>query len=317
MLDGKADRMIRESSRAKIGGQSSASATPAKSATLFYTSATEPPLHNPDTTGETPSTVALGASRQNGCDHLVTPSSFFARAAAAVAAAGVAAAGDERTPTAAEDSPAKKSYSSCISSPMPTATTTPGGSARNRDAITADSCSKFYSYADGPDAAVKPPAAPMPCVQPSTSTSPGSAASNTSLSRSKRTPRILSVMDRVSASASRSNSSNNGYASSSNNINTNDDNRWYSASSRHSSYEPNAPICCSCQPPERPDNWTDSMWRRYLASMARLPCRPCGWAGGVGPVLGMMPADLPQNGAKQFHSSADVKHLTLGQAPRR
>eukprot|EP00752_Nemacystus_decipiens_P007580 g6773.t1 len=32
---------------------------------------------------------------------------------------------------------------------------------------------------------------------------------------------------------------------------------------------------CRCALPERPDDWSDKMWRKYLAMMARLPCKVC------------------------------------------
>eukprot|EP00903_Cladosiphon_okamuranus_P006075 g5988.t1 len=32
---------------------------------------------------------------------------------------------------------------------------------------------------------------------------------------------------------------------------------------------------CRCPLPERPDEWSDQMWRKYLAAMALLPCKLC------------------------------------------
>ena len=37
---------------------------------------------------------------------------------------------------------------------------------------------------------------------------------------------------------------------------------------------------CTCELPERPDNWSDDSWQKYQLMMARLPCETCGWAGG-------------------------------------
>ena len=39
---------------------------------------------------------------------------------------------------------------------------------------------------------------------------------------------------------------------------------------------------CTCELPERPDNWSDGSWQKYKLIMARLPCKTCGWAGGSG-----------------------------------
>ena len=39
---------------------------------------------------------------------------------------------------------------------------------------------------------------------------------------------------------------------------------------------------CTCELPERPDNWSDDSWQKYKLIMARLPCKICGWAGGSG-----------------------------------
>ena len=36
---------------------------------------------------------------------------------------------------------------------------------------------------------------------------------------------------------------------------------------------------CTCELPERPDNWSDDSWQKYKLIMARLPCKACGWAG--------------------------------------
>ena len=36
---------------------------------------------------------------------------------------------------------------------------------------------------------------------------------------------------------------------------------------------------CTCELPERPDNWSDDSWQKYKLMMARLPCETCGWAG--------------------------------------
>ena len=36
---------------------------------------------------------------------------------------------------------------------------------------------------------------------------------------------------------------------------------------------------CTCELPERPDNWSDDSWKKYKLMMARLPCETCGWAG--------------------------------------
>lgn len=35
------------------------------------------------------------------------------------------------------------------------------------------------------------------------------------------------------------------------------------------------PSVCRCTLPERPDEWSEKMWRKYLAAMARLPCKLC------------------------------------------
>ena len=46
---------------------------------------------------------------------------------------------------------------------------------------------------------------------------------------------------------------------------------------------------CTCQLPERPDNWSDDSWQKYKLIMARLSCETCGWAGGSG--FAMHPPD--------------------------
>ena len=47
---------------------------------------------------------------------------------------------------------------------------------------------------------------------------------------------------------------------------------------------------CTCELPERPDNWSDDSWQKYKLIMARLPCKTCGWAGGSG--FAMHPSGL-------------------------
>ena len=39
---------------------------------------------------------------------------------------------------------------------------------------------------------------------------------------------------------------------------------------------------CTCELPERPDNWSDDPWQKYRLIIARLPCKTCGWVGGSG-----------------------------------
>lgn len=71
-------------------------------------------------------------------------------------------------------------------------------------------------------------------------------------------------MDRVSASASRSLPSQ--------------DLRRYSYKLSYTGGQDGKqapPNPCRCALPERPDNWSDAMWRKYLAAMARLPCKLC------------------------------------------
>ena len=47
---------------------------------------------------------------------------------------------------------------------------------------------------------------------------------------------------------------------------------------------------CTCELPERPDNWSDDSWQKYELIMARLPCKICGWAGES--EFAMHPSDL-------------------------
>ena len=52
----------------------------------------------------------------------------------------------------------------------------------------------------------------------------------------------------------------------------------------------NVVTSCTCQLPERPDNWSDDSWQKCKLTIARLPCKTCGWAGGSG--FAMRPPDL-------------------------
>ena len=47
---------------------------------------------------------------------------------------------------------------------------------------------------------------------------------------------------------------------------------------------------CTCELPERPDNWSDDSWQKYKLIIARLPCKTCGWFGGSGFAMHHAPA---------------------------
>lgn len=84
------------------------------------------------------------------------------------------------------------------------------------------------------------------------------------------------AMQKVSASASRKLPS--------------EDLRRYSYKLKSPSEDGRLPAFCRCELPARPDNWPNKAWRKYLTTMARLPCKPCGWVGGVIPSHRLVPA---------------------------
>lgn len=102
------------------------------------------------------------------------------------------------------------------------------------------------------------------------------------------------IMERVSASASRSLS--------------NGDPRRYSYTLQQLQKDIDAskpPVSCNCPLPARPDRWSDLTWRKYVTAMARLPCKPCGWIGGV-PARTLVMCSRPMSVSAAFSSAADA-----------
>ena len=76
---------------------------------------------------------------------------------------------------------------------------------------------------------------------------------------------------------------------------------------------------CTCELPERPDNWSDDSWQKHKLIMARLPCKTCGWAGGSDFVMPLTDRFAPKEGVcvtasnlKKPEGKADQQQVTAG-----
>ena len=76
---------------------------------------------------------------------------------------------------------------------------------------------------------------------------------------------------------------------------------------------------CTCELPERPDNWSDDSWQKHKLIMARLPCKTCGWAGGSDFVTPLTDRFAPKEGVcvtasnlKKPEGKADQQQVTAG-----
>ena len=81
----------------------------------------------------------------------------------------------------------------------------------------------------------------------------------------------------------------------------------------------NKVIPCTCELPERPDNWSDDSWQKYKMIMARLPCKTCGWAGGSDFVMPLTDRFAPKESVcvtapnlKKPEGKADQQQVTAG-----